>query len=510
MPNGSVLRLDRRVRRVRGPDGGSALVGGSPGRLARLQPGAAALLVTGTLTVTDRTSARLARYLLDAGLAHPVGAPPSAAPSADQVTVVIPVRDRPEQLDRLLAALSTDLAAGLGVDRAAGPAVIVVDDGSTDAEATRGVAVRHRAALLRHPWPLGPAAARNTGLAAVGTPLVAFLDSDVRPEQDWLGRLLAELADPAVGLVAPRIVPLAARAPGRPDRPGWIGRYEAVASSLDLGPDPARVRPGGRVAYLPSAAMLARVSALRGLAGPGFDPDLPIGEDVDLVWRLHDAGWRVRYQPAARVGHDHRTQPWAWLARKARYGTSAAPLAARHPGRVPPLVASDWTAAVWALLLLQRRWAVAAAGAVAVAGTARLARRLHPAGPMGASPASAQGRWGLGAQGGWGLRLAAGTLAPTALASTGLQLCAALLRHWWPVALLAATRSRRARRALLAALAVQAVADRSWLGSGLDPVRFQAARRLDDLAYGAGVWWGACRSGRLDPLLPRLDPGRPR
>ena len=268
--------------------------------------------------------------------------------------------------------------------------------------------------------------------------------------------------------------------------------------------------PRSRVAYLPSAAMLARVGALRGLAGPGFDPHLPIGEDVDLVWRLHDAGWRVRYQPAARVGHDHRTQPWAWLARKARYGTSAAPLAARHPGRVPPLVASDWTAAVWALLLLQRRWSVAAAGFVAVAGTVRLARRLHPAGPgpVGAGAPCAQGRWG--ARGGWELRLAAGTLAPAALAGTGQQLSAALLRHWWPVALLAATRSRRARRALLAAFAVQAMADCKWLGSGLDPVRFQVARRLDDLAYGAGVWWGACRSGSLDPLLPRLDRGRPR
>ena len=42
----------------------------------------------------------------------------------------------------------------------------------------------------------------------------------------------------------------------------------------------------------------------------------------------------------------------------------------------------------------------------------------------------------------------------------------------------------------------------------LDLPRYLMARRLDDLAYGAGVWLGVVRTGRLRALLPDLS-GRP-
>ena len=122
---------------------------------------------------------------------------------------------------------------------------------------------------------------------------------------------------------------------------GWLGRYEAVRSSLDLGPDPALIVPRSRVAYVPSAALLVR----RAAADAGFDEGMHVAEDVDLVLRLHAAGWRLRYEPAARVAHDHRTSLRAWWLRKAFYGTGAAPLALRHRGAVPPMVLSPWARA---------------------------------------------------------------------------------------------------------------------------------------------------------------------
>ena len=72
-------------------------------------------------------------------------------------------------------------------------------------------------------------------------------------------------------MAAPRIVAL-------PPSTGWLGRYEAVHSSLDLGPDPALIVPRSRVAYVPSAAMVVR----RDAAGTGFDEDMHVAEDVDL------------------------------------------------------------------------------------------------------------------------------------------------------------------------------------------------------------------------------------
>ncbi|HEV7470209.1 MAG: mycofactocin glycosyltransferase [Pseudonocardiales bacterium] len=462
LPDGFRVALDRRVRRLPGADGGAALLGGAPPRLVHLRPAAREALGSAqTLTARNPVSTALARTLLDAGLAHPT-LPQPGAPDAGDVTVVVPVKDRP--LGRLLAALP----AGLG-------GLIVVDDGSADPVFLAHEVHAAGGEVVRHERSKGPAAARNAGLAAAATPLVAFLDSDVVPLDGWLAPLLAHLADPAVALVAPRIVAL-------PPHRGLLGRYEAVRSSLDLGPDPALVVPRSRVAYVPSAALLVRKAAL----GAGFDERMHVAEDVDLVLRLHAAGWRLRYEPSSEVAHEHRSDPRAWWLRKAYYGTGAAPLALRHPGSVPPMVLSPWSAVVCALLLLQRRWAYAGAAAVTAVATERLSRKLSRL----RDP-----------------RMSAARLTGLGLAGAVLQLASGLTRHFWPVAALAVPFSTRARRAVLVAALAEGVGD-WWTHRDRDPavrpglLGHVVAHRLDDLAYGSGLWWGALRARTAAPLLP--------
>nr|WP_222132543.1 mycofactocin biosynthesis glycosyltransferase MftF [Pseudonocardia sp. C8] len=496
--------MDRRARRI---DGGAALLGGAPPRLVHLSATARALLPApgAPLVVEGPVHRALARTLLDAGLAHPVPAPADAAHPAPapadaahpvpggpaaagphagtpaavrpcEVTVVVPVKDRP--LDRLLAALGP---VGNGPDQPGG--LVVVDDGSADPEPLRRTVGAAGGTVLRHDRPQGPAAARNAGLAAARTPYVVFLDSDVVPEPGWLEPLLGHLADPAVGLVAPRIVALDPET-GAGLR-GVVGRYEAVRSSLDLGPEPALIVPRSRVAYVPSAAMLVRVTAVAG-AGGAFDPALHVAEDVDLVLRMHAAGWAMRFEPTARVAHDHRTRPAEWLRRKAFYGTGAAPLALRHPGAVPPMVLSPWTAAVCLLLLVQRRGTTAAAATVTAVATERLSRKLtrlqHP-------------------------RRSAARLTLLGLSGALWQTASALTRHFWPVAAVACPFSSRARRAVVVAALAEGVAD-WWLHRDHDrrvrvpAVAHLVAHRLDDLAYGAGLWWGAWRHRTTAPLRP--------
>jgi mycofactocin system glycosyltransferase len=267
------------------------------------------------------------------------------------------------------------------------------------------------------------------------------------------------------------------------------------------------------VAYVPSAALLVRREAL----GSGFAEDMPVAEDVDLVWRLAADGWRLRYEPASRVAHEHRDAVGPWLARKAFYGTGAAPLALRHPRRVPPVALAPWTAAAVTLLGVQRRWSTAAAGAVTLLATARLARGLHDArrGGSGVSPQRAGGdrdvqrQRGRQADTSWlpPARLAA-LLAPWGLGGALWQAAGALTRHWWPAAAVGAVVSRRVRRALLVAAVAEGVADwvrfrPPWAGPA-DAVGHVVAHRLDDLAYGAGLWWGAWRHRTLAPLRPDL------
>jgi mycofactocin system glycosyltransferase len=463
LPDGFAVQVDRRVR-VLGR--GSALLGGSPTRLLRLAPDAQVMLSDGRLEVHDATSAQLARTLLDATVAHPR---PASGPSHRDVTVVIPVRDNDAGLQRLVSSLR-------------GLRVIVVDDGSSAPVNRDDFTGAHcDIEVLRHPRSKGPAAARNTGLAASNTEFVAFLDSDVVPRRGWLEALLGHFCDPTVALVAPRIVGLT-----RSDR--LVARYEAVHSSLDLGHREAPVVPYGTVSYVPSAAIVCRKAALFGI--DGFDDTLHSGEDVDLCWRLMEAGARLRYEPIALVAHDHRTVLSDWLARKAFYGGSAAPLSVRHPDKTAPLVISGWTLALWVLMAIGSGMGYLVSLAVAAVTGQRIAKALR--GPD-TEP--------------WDVAV----VTTRGLGSAGLQLASAMCRHYWPVALLAALLSRRCRQAVLIAAVVDGVVD--WLRHTKNPdtdtkpigvVSYLLLKRLDDLAYGIGLWGGVARERNIAPLKPQI------
>ena len=497
VPAGLRLRPDSGTRLLAGD---AVLVGGSPVRVLRLTSagGRSVEAWFAGAPVPDGAAARsLARRLLDAGIAHPefVASPVLASPvlaspvlastvlantvTVADVTVVIPVRDRHAELDRCLAGLR-DL-----------PRVIVVDDASADPPAVRRIAARHGASVIHRPVNGGPGAARNTGLAAAQTELVAFLDSDCVPAPGWLAGLLPHFADPAVGAVAPRI---AAHQAGN----GWLARYEGASSTLDMGARPSVVRPGARVPYVPGAALVVR----RAAAGDGFRPGMRVGEDVDFVWRMSAAGWRVRYAPEAVMGHDHRVTFRAWFARRADYGTSAAALEQLHPGAVRPLYASWWTAGAWAAALARRP---AAAAALTGAATALLARRLsRVTGERWPVPAAAATRRGVGLRvEGTAWRLAARLAAGGTLAAAR-PLGSALSRTWWPIAVPAALAVPKLRAPLAALILVPPLLDWADRKPPLDPARYVAARLLDDAAYSLGVWQGCLARRTVRPLLPLI------
>ena len=442
-------------------DEGTVLLGGSPLRLFRISSRARDLVDRwrSGAPVGRSTAARLlARRLVSAGAFVP--RPGNAGAGVDDVTVVVPVRDRPAQLSRLLGVLG-DLAC------------IVVDDGSADAGATREIAERHGARFVGLATNVGPSGARNAGLAEADSPIVAFVDSDCVPSEGWLAPLLGHFDDPRVAAVAPRIVHAAPAGPA-----DALTRYQAVRSSLDRGPDAGLVRPASAVPYVPSAALLVRSDVV---TGPGlFDPSLRGGEDVDLVWRLEEAGWDVRYVPSSTVEHDGPASVGALAARQAFYGSTAGPLALRHGDAVAPLRVSAWSLAVWLLALARRPvlgWATLAAS------VAILAHRL---GGLVRDPVAVALR-----------------IAGVGTARSALPTLANLARAWSP-ALVLGLAFRRTRRAAALALLVPAVSDWAENPEALDPVRYSALHIVDDAAYGAGVWVGCLQARTVVPLVPRV------
>ncbi|NKX87982.1 mycofactocin biosynthesis glycosyltransferase MftF [Nocardia coubleae] len=459
LPDGFGVRIDPRVRAF---SGGRILIGGSPARMLRLAPEAAELIGDGYLEVTDTKSAIVARRLLDSGVANPR---PRLLPSPDDVTVVVPLYNNADGLVRLLGSLR-------------GHNVIVVDDGSDEPVRIPPRPGRGQVTVLRHERPLGPAAARNAGLRAASTGFVAFLDSDVVPRSGWLEVMLGHFSDPQVALVAPRIIALDSES-------NALARYEHTRSSLDLGRREAAVHARGIVSYVPSAALLARRAALLGEGG--FDESMQVAEDVDLCWRLERAGWRLRYEPAAHVAHDHRVEFRAWFTRKLFYGTGAAPLGKRHGEMVSPLSVPKWTVLAAILFATLSKWGLLG-GLVTLATALVRMRRVF-------------------AELDNPTRIAAVYLARGFFAGLW-RLASAMCRDYWPVTLLAVLASKRIRKIAVTMALADGLAD--WFthrdSGGLDPLRYVAYKRLDDVAYGTGLWLGVIRARSFEALKPHVPP----
>lgn len=105
------------------------------------------------------------------------------------LSVIIPVRNDPGNLDHCLTALKGSDFFDYEL--------IVIDDASTDS--TAEVARRHGAELIRQPVRSGPAAARNLGARAARHDYLFFLDADVGVRPDTLRRVASRFeSDPAL------------------------------------------------------------------------------------------------------------------------------------------------------------------------------------------------------------------------------------------------------------------------------------------------------------------------
>lgn len=453
------------------------LIGGSPSRIVRLKPAGTRLLdawLAGETIGTSTAERRVAGRLVDSGIAHPL--PPRGRRRPGHlggVVAVVPVKDDAPGLEITLASLAAE---------APELPVVVVDDGSSSPVAGPSVVTRPSPvtgpSVVTMPRNGGPAAARNAGWERTpDVEVLVFVDAGCVLEPDCLSTILAHFADPLVGAVAPRVK-------SRDGTPR-LGRYERAHSPLDMGGRPAAVRPGASVAYVPTAVLAVRRTALCQLGG--FDEQLRFGEDVDLIWRLDAAGWRVRYEPAGRATHPARTTTAGWLRQRFDYGRSAAPLARRHRGAVAPLAAPPAGVAGWLLAASGHPWAAAAL----TAGAGCRSARIRPEELKEIAALIARGH----------LR-------------TGSALASAVRRAWLPLALAALVLTRRRRRfAAWLALILVAPGLLDWVSRrspgddarGTDPLSWTAMSLADDLAYQCGLWAGALHCRSVAALLPDLE-----
>ncbi|MFO1475747.1 MAG: glycosyltransferase [Verrucomicrobiota bacterium] len=230
--------------------------------------------------------------------------------------------------------------------------IILVDDGSTDATPQIVNRVRwsdgtgpdpaaapreglQRFVTLRHEVNRGLSAARNTGIAAARGEVVAFTDSDCRVDEDWLYYLAADLlGGEYAGIGGPNLLP---------------PEDSHVAAAVMVSPGgPAHVMLTDRQAeHIPGCNMAFYKWVLEEIGG--FDPQFRrAGDDVDLCWRLQQAGYRIGFSPAAFVWHNRRSTVAAYLRQQQGYGEAEALLVQKHPENFNSLGGGVWRGRIYA------------------------------------------------------------------------------------------------------------------------------------------------------------------
>jgi len=226
----------------------------------------------------------------------------TADPGIDVAAIVVNYNARAA----LLRCVSSLRAEGL-------QAIVVVDNGSRDGSAEALAGADPETRLLPTGANLGYGTAANRGVEMVDTPYVLVLNPDVEVEPGAVKALVAALErEPALAAVGPRVeepdgsvypsgrpFPDLAVAAGH----AFLGyaaprnRYTRAYRMLDW--DRTTFR---HVDWVSGSCLMARRSAYEAVGG--FDEAyFMYAEDVDLCWRWARAGWRVAYEPAARVVH---------------------------------------------------------------------------------------------------------------------------------------------------------------------------------------------------------------
>ncbi len=205
--------------------------------------------------------------------------------------------------------------------------VVIVDDGSRDSTAEIA-ADFPEFRLIRQPNK-GLSVARNVGMQAACGEIIAYTDSDCVVDPDWLSLMVRAMTESHFdGCGGPNYAP------------HEEGRIEAcVAASPGA---PCHVLLGDeRAEHLAGCNMVFRKAALEKIGG--FDPQFTAaGDDVDICWRMLDAGLKLGFCPAAFVWHFRRNTIKAYYGQQRGYGNAEAMLYLKYPDRFNALGQIRW------------------------------------------------------------------------------------------------------------------------------------------------------------------------
>jgi len=224
-----------------------------------------------------------------------MGARERELPPRPRVSVIVPFHHNLGHLGRCLAALRS-AKSPLGPDMEPAEVIVVADGAVEDA---RAVALAGDARFLPIAGPRGPAVARARGAAAASGELLVFVDADVSVREHALARLTSLFViDPALGAAFGAY-------DDEPTDQGFFSQCRNLAHSFIH-------QRSRREAHTFWAGLGAVRKSVFDAVG-GFDERFthPSVEDIDLGYRIRQAGFRIVLDPEAQGTHLKHWTLWA-------------------------------------------------------------------------------------------------------------------------------------------------------------------------------------------------------
>ena len=250
-------------------------------------------------------------------------------------SIIVPVFNRPDEVDELLESLSNQTQKDFEV--------IIVEDGSV--KTCKDVCEKYADILALHYYAKensGPGQSRNYGAERANGEWLIILDSDVVLPEGYLeavGRNLEEV-----------------QCFGGPDaaHPSFTPIQKAISYSMTSFFTTGGIR-GGKAKldkfYPRSFNMGIRRDVYLKLGG--FSK-MRFGEDIDFSYRIVEAGYKPRLFPEAWVWHKRRTDFRKFFRQVYNSGIARINLTKRHPGtlKLVHLLPTVFTLGVIGLLML--------------------------------------------------------------------------------------------------------------------------------------------------------------
>lgn len=214
-----------------------------------------------------------------------------------KVSVIIPTYNGAKRVEKCLSALYKQEYPGV-------LQIIVVDDGSSDN--TLDILNKYPDIKVISQENQGPAAARNNGASQSEGEIILFTDDDCIPEPNWISEMLKAFENPEIM--------------------GVKGAYKTIQQSpvarFVQYEYEEKYRYMDKYKYIDfidtySAAYRKNVFQEFG----GFNTDFPVAcaEDVELSFRIANAGHKLVFNPNAIVTHSHPDTFWWYLQKKYKF-----------------------------------------------------------------------------------------------------------------------------------------------------------------------------------------------